>query len=49
MSEQEIYRNILEKMLNQTESKQINNSEDFIKILSKEIRQSNLLPAKDNR
>ncbi|MFC4403519.1 hypothetical protein [Gracilibacillus xinjiangensis] len=47
MSEQEIYRSILEKMLDQTERQQINNSEDFIKKLTQEIRQSNVLSIKE--
>ncbi|MFC4387011.1 hypothetical protein ACFOZ1_04225 [Gracilibacillus marinus] len=46
MSEQEIYQSILEKMLIQTEQKQINSSEDFIKKLTQELRSSNVINAK---
>lgn len=43
MTEQDIYRSILQKMIEQTESKKINNSQDFIKKLKMEIKQSNVL------
>ncbi|UOQ48319.1 hypothetical protein MUN88_20135 [Gracilibacillus caseinilyticus] len=46
LTEQEIYRSILEKMRDQTETQQINNSQDFIKRLTKEMKQANLLPFK---
>jgi phospholipid N-methyltransferase len=46
LSEQEIYQSILEKMLIQTEQKQINSSEDFIKKLTQELRSSNVINAK---
>ncbi|QGH34039.1 hypothetical protein GI584_08395 [Gracilibacillus salitolerans] len=43
MTEQEVYRSILQKMLDQTERKQIDNSQEFIKKLTKELEQANLL------
>lgn len=43
LTEQDIYRSILQKMIEQTESKKINNSQDFIKKLKMEIKQSNVL------
>ncbi|MGP4040742.1 hypothetical protein ACTWP4_12735 [Gracilibacillus sp. D59] len=43
MTEQEVYRSILQKMLDQTERQQIDNSQEFIKRLTKELKQANLL------
>ncbi|MFD2656941.1 MULTISPECIES: hypothetical protein [Gracilibacillus] len=43
MTEQEVYRSILQKMLDQTEREQIDNSQDFIKKLTNELKQANLL------
>ncbi|MDX8044587.1 hypothetical protein SH601_01180 [Gracilibacillus sp. S3-1-1] len=43
MTEQEVYRTILQKMLEQTEKQQIDNSQEFIKKLTKELKQANLL------
>ncbi|WP_175495477.1 hypothetical protein [Gracilibacillus orientalis] len=43
MTEQEVYRSILQKMLDQTETQQIDNSQEFIKRLKNELKQANLL------
>lgn len=43
LTEQDIYRSILQKMIDQAESKKINNSQDFIKKLTTEIKRSNVL------
>ncbi|WP_158413545.1 hypothetical protein [Gracilibacillus boraciitolerans] len=42
MTEQEVYQSILQKMLEQTEGKQIKDSLDFIHQLTNEIKQANL-------
>ncbi|MGN8647393.1 hypothetical protein ACTNEO_16240 [Gracilibacillus sp. HCP3S3_G5_1] len=47
MTEQEVYRSILQKMLDQTESQQIDNSQEFIKKLTKELKQANLLSSRN--
>ncbi|GAA0285761.1 hypothetical protein GGQ92_001053 [Gracilibacillus halotolerans] len=46
MKEQEVYRSILQKMIDATEKEQINSSADFIKKLSAELKQSNLVSVK---
>lgn len=46
LSEQEIYKSILQKMLDETERDQIENSSDFIKKLSDEIKQSKVITLK---
>jgi len=46
LKEQEVYRSILEKMIDATEKQQINTSADFIKKLSAELKQSNLVSVK---
>ncbi|WP_163538869.1 hypothetical protein [Gracilibacillus sp. YIM 98692] len=49
MTEQELYRSILQKMLDQTEQHKINNSQDFIKQLTNELKQSNVFTKQKNR
>ncbi|WP_156416110.1 hypothetical protein [Gracilibacillus massiliensis] len=48
MTEQDVYRSILQKMLDQTERKQIDNSQDFIKKLTNEIKQAKVSPFHEN-
>ncbi|WP_156809470.1 hypothetical protein [Gracilibacillus halophilus] len=47
MSEQEMYRSILQRMIEQTEREQINNTKDFIQTLSHEIKQKHTFSIKN--
>jgi len=46
LKEQEVYRSILQKMIDATENEQIDSSADFIKKLSAELKQKNLVSIK---
>ncbi|GAB2553708.1 hypothetical protein [Gracilibacillus alcaliphilus] len=46
MTEQEVYRSILEKMLNQTEQREINSPKEFLHQLTKEIEAATELSPK---
>ncbi|WP_170132900.1 hypothetical protein [Saliterribacillus persicus] len=43
MSEQELYKTILEKMVLQTENNQINTSKDFVNRLIHEIKEMQII------